>query len=231
VSDRSTNKEYVTTAGLLETEMPISLFICEERPAVQLGLSYPASATPDLTIVGYGAWNGETLSRLRTTQPDHLLFELMGKSKIPGQIARLREACKNTKLMAMTREGNLEDAIFAIDCGVEGLLKKGCTVTEIISAILMLDLHGTYLDPETALQIVGRLDTSDARRKKTMALQLTALEEEVIQNMLEGISNLQIAQRLQVSERTIIDCVGTLKEKFGVTRRLELVLSAKNLAQ
>jgi DNA-binding NarL/FixJ family response regulator len=97
--------------------------------------------------------------------------------------------------MAMTCDGNLEDAIFAIDCGVEGLLKKGCTVTEIISAILMLDLHGTYLDPETALQIVGRLDTSDARRKKMMALQLTALEEEVIQNMLEGISNLQIARR------------------------------------
>jgi DNA-binding NarL/FixJ family response regulator len=155
----------------------------------------------------------------------------MEKSKIAEQIARLREACKKTKLMAMTCDGNLEDAIFAIDCGVEGLLKKGCTVTEIISAILMLDLHGTYLDPETALQIVGRLDTSDARRKKMMALQLTALEEEVIQNMLEGISNLQIAQRLQVSERTIIDCVGTLKEKFGVTRRPELVLSAKNLAQ
>lgn len=211
--------------------MPISLFICEERPAVRLGLSDPASASPDLTIVGYGAWNGETLSRLRTTQPDHLLFELMGKSKIPGQIARLREACKNTKLMAMTREGNLEDAIFAIDCGVEGILKRGCTVTEIISAILTLDLHGTYLDSGTAMQIVGRMDTSDARRKKTMALQLTALEEKVIQNMLEGISNLQIAQRLKVSDRTVNECVSTLKEKFGVTRRLEIVLSAKNLAQ
>lgn len=211
--------------------MPISLFICEERPAVRLGLSDPASASPDLTIVGYGAWNGETLSRLRTTQPDHLLFELMGKSKIPGQIARLREACKNTKLMAMTREGNLEDAIFAIDCGVEGILKRGCTVTEIISAILTLDLHGTYLDSGTAMQIVGRMDTSDARRKKTMALQLTALEEEVIQNMLDGISNLQIAQRLKVSDRTVNECVSTLKEKFGVTRRLEIVLSAKNLAQ
>lgn len=211
--------------------MPISLFICEERPAVRLGLSDPASASPDLTIVGYGAWNGETLSRLRTTQPDHLLFELMGKSKIPGQIARLREACKNTKLMAMTREGNLEDAIFAIDCGVEGILKRGCTVTEIISAILTLDLHGTYLDSGTAMQIVGRMDTSDARRKKTMALQLTTLEEEVIQNMLDGISNLQIAQRLKVSDRTVNECVSTLKEKFGVTRRLEIVLSAKNLAQ
>ena len=211
--------------------MPISLFICEERPAVRLGLSDPASASPDLTIVGYGAWNGETLSRLRTTQPDHLVFELMGKSKIPGQIARLREACKNTKLMAMTREGNLEDAIFAIDCGVEGILKRGCTVTEIMSAILTLDLHGTYLDSGTAMQIVGRMDTSDARRKKTMALQLTALEEKVIQNMLEGISNLQIAQRLKVSDRTVNECVSTLKEKFGVTRRLEIVLSAKNLAQ
>ena len=211
--------------------MPMSLFICEERPAIWLGLTDPSSASPDLTIVGYGAWNGETLSRLRTTQPDHLLFELMGKSKIPGQIARLREACKNTKLMAMTREGNLEDAIFAIDCGVEGILKRGCTVTEIISAILTLDLHGTYLDSGTAMQIVGRMDTSDARRKKTMALQLTALEEEVIQNMLNGISNLQIAQRLKVSDRTVNECVSTLKEKFGVTRRLEIVLSAKNLAQ
>lgn len=211
--------------------MPISLFICEERPAIWLGLTDPSSASPDLAIVGHGAWNGETLSRLRTTQPGHLLFELMERSKIAGQIALLREACKRTKLMAVTNGGDLEDALFAIDCGVEGLLKKGCSVAEIRSAILTLDLHGTYLEPGTAMQIVGSLDTSEARRRKTMALQLTGMEEQVIQNMLEGKSNMQIAARLNVSELTLKDCICILKEKFGVTRRLEIVMSAKNLVQ
>lgn len=212
--------------------MPLRLFILKEDPIIRYRLSASVSDSDDMVIVGEGAWTDETLEDLQSAQPDVLIFELFEESKVPGQIATLRDACgtAKTKLFAVSRGEGLSETLVAIDCGVEGLLKTGFTVAELRSAILKLDRDGTYLCPVQAMEIVGLLDSSESRRKKAMALQLTSLEETVIQDLSAGLSNLEISDRHRVSERTVKACVGTLKNKFGVTQRLDIVLSAKNLA-
>jgi len=212
--------------------MPLRLFILKEDPLIRYRLSAAVSDSDDMVIVGEGAWTEETLGQVRAAQPDVLIFELFDESKVPGQIATLRDACgtAKTKLFAVSRGEGLSETLVAIDCGVEGLLKTGFSVAEIRSAILKLDRDGTYLCPAQAMEIVGLLDSSESRRKKALALQLTSLEETVIQDLSAGLSNLEISDRHRVSERTVKACVGTLKSKFGVTQRLDIVLSAKNLA-
>ena len=212
--------------------MPLRLFILKEDPLIRYRLSASVSDSADMVIVGDGAWTEETLGHLQAAQPDVLIFQLFEESEVPKQIATLRGICASarTKLFAVSRGEGLSEALMAIDCGVEGLLKTGCTVEEIRSAIRKLSQDGTYLDSVTAMKIVGLLDSSEARRKKVLALRLTALEENVVQDLSEGLSNLDISDRHRVSERTVKACVGTLKEKFGVTHRLDIVLSAKNLA-
>jgi DNA-binding NarL/FixJ family response regulator len=212
--------------------MPLSLFILKENPAIRHDLSASVSESSDMVIVGEGAWTEETLGHLQSAQPDVLIFELFEESKVPSQIATLRDACgtAKTKLFAVARGEGLSETLVAIDCGVEGLLKTGCTVAEIRSAILKLDQDGTYLCPAQAMEIVGLLNSSESRRKKAMALRLTSLEETVIQDLSEGLSNLEISDRHRVSERTVKACIGTLKNKFGVTQRLDIVLSANNLS-
>ena len=212
--------------------MPLRLFILKEDPVIRDRLSASVSESDDMVIVGEGAWTEETFTCLRAEQPDVLIFELFEERNVPMQIAALRDVCPaaKTKLFAVSRGEGLSEALTAIDCGVEGLLKTGCTVEEIRSAIRKLDQDGTYLDAVTAMKIVGLIDSSEARRKKALALQLTALEENVIQDLSQGLSNLDISERHRVSERTVKACIGTLKQKFGVTQRLDIVLSAKNLA-
>lgn len=212
--------------------MPLRLFILKEDPLTRYRLSAAVSDSDDMVIVGDGAWTDETLSSLQAAQPDVLVFELFEESKVAQQIETLRSVCSatRTKLFAVSHGEGLSEALMAIDCGVEGLLKTGFTVEEIRSAIRKLSQDGTYLDSVTAMKIVGLLDSSEARRKKVLALRLTALEENVVQDLSEGLSNLDISDRHRVSERTVKACIGTLKEKFGVTQRLDIVLSAKNLS-
>ena len=155
--------------------MPLSLFILKEDPLIRYRLAAAVSDSADMIIVGEGAWTEETLGHLQAAQPDIVIFQLFEESKVPKQIATLRDICPaaKTKLFAVSRGEGLSEALTAIDCGVEGLLKTGCTVAEIRSAILKLDQDGTYLDPGKAMEIVGLLDSSESRRKKAMALQLT----------------------------------------------------------
>jgi DNA-binding NarL/FixJ family response regulator len=232
ISSKAFIKTNIRKRRLQEKAMPLRLFILKEDPLVRYRLSASVSGSDDMVIVGEGAWTEETLGHLRAAQPDVLIFELFEESKVPGQIATLRDACgaAKTKLFAVSRGEGLSETLVAIDCGVEGLLKTGCTVAEIRSAILKLEQDGTYLCPAQAMAIVGLLDSSESRRKKALALQLTALEETVIRDLSEGLSNLEISDRHRVSERKVKACVGTLKNKFGVTQRLDIVLSAKNLA-
>lgn len=210
--------------------MPLSLFILKENPAIRQDLSASVSESSDMVIVGEGAWDDDSLARLRKAQPDCLIFELHEKSAVTAQVASLRELCKRTRFLAITGGIGLDDTIAAIDAGVEGLLEKGCTVEEIRSALSRLEQDGTYLDSTAALQIIRHMDTTEARRRKAMALDLTALEEDVLRDLSDGKGNLEIADHLRVSERTVKACVGTLKKKFGVAERLDIVLSARNLA-
>ena len=185
-----------------------------------------------MVIVGDGAWTEETLGHLPNAQPDVLFFELFEESKVPKQIAALRGACPaaQTKLFAVSRGEGPSETLMAIDCGVEGVLKSGCTVEEIKSAICKLGQDGTYLDPAEAVEILRLMDSSEAQRKKGLALQLSAQEENIIQGLSEGRSNPEIADRLRISERSLKACIGSLKHKFGVRRRLDIVRSSKNLA-
>ena len=212
--------------------MPLRLFVLKEDPVIRSRLSACVSESDDMVIVGDGAWTEETLGHLPNAQPDVLFFELFEESKVPKQIAALRGACPaaQTKLFAVSRGEGLSEALMAIDCGVEGVLKSGCTVEEIQSAIRKLGQDGTYLDPVHAMEIVGSLNSSEARRKKALALQLTAQEGNVIQDLSEGRSNPEIAGRLRISEKKVKACIGGLKDKFGVRQRRDIVRSARNLA-
>lgn len=212
--------------------MPLSLFVIKENPVVRHRLSTAVLKNPDMVIVGDGPWSEETLGRLQAEQPDILIFELFDESQVHTQIATIRKSCPKakTKLLAVARAHSLTDTMAAIDCGVDGLLTSGFTVDEIRSTILKLGQNETYLDSAIALQILGRLDSSETRRKKAMALQLTDLEKDVIRDLSNGQSNLEISDRLSVSERTVKSCISGLKEKFGVKKRLDVVLSAKSLA-
>jgi len=168
--------------------MPLRLFVLKEDPLIRFRLSAAVSNSADMVIVGDGAWTDETLGHLPAAQPDILIFELLEESKVPTQIAALRGACPaaQTKLFAVSRGEGLSETLMAIDCGVEGVLKSGCTIAEIQSAIRKLGQDGTYLDPGEAVEILRLLDSSEARRKKALALQLTAQEGNVIQDLSEG---------------------------------------------
>ena len=212
--------------------MPLRLFVLKEDPVIRYRLSESVSESDDMVIVGDGAWTEETLAHLPTAQPDVLFFELFEESKVPKQIAALRGACPaaQTQLFAVSRGEGPSETLMAIDCGVEGVLKSGCTVEEIQSAIRKLGQDGTYLDPGEAVEILRLLDSSEARRKKALALQLSAEEENIIQDLSEGRSNPEIADRLRISEKKVRACIGGLKDKFGVRQRLDIVRSARNLA-
>lgn len=212
--------------------MSLRLFVLKENPLIRYRLCASISESPDMIVVGEGAWTVETLDRLKAEQPDVLIFELFDASKVPDQIATLRDACpaNRTKLFAIARADHLPEPLVAIDCGVEGLLKSGCTVEEIRMAIIKLSRDGTYLDPETALQIIGSLDSTETRRQQALALQLTDLEQQVIKDLSNGHSNLQISDRLDINERAVKGCIAGLKKKLGVTKRLDIVLSAKRLS-
>ena len=212
--------------------MPLRLFVLKEDPVIRSRLSACVSESDDMVIVGDGAWTDETLGHLPNAQPDVLIFELFEESKVPKQIAALRGACPaaQTKLFAVSRGEGPSETLMAIDCGVEGVLKSGCTVEEIKSAICKLGQDGTYLDPAEAAEILRLMNSSEARRKKALAMQLSADEENIIQDLSEGRSNTEIAVRLRISEKKVKACIGGLKDKFGVRQRRDIVLSARNLA-
>ncbi len=210
--------------------MTIRVFICDDHPIVRLGLASCIGANPAMQVVGEGAWNDDTLALVQSSEPDVLIFELLEKTESRRQLAKLRDAWPQAKLLAFTGNTSLEDTVIALDCGAAGLLTKNCTPDEIRSAILKLDQGDNYLEARIAMRVVAHLRTAETRRKEAQALRLTVREEQVVKCLMEGMTNLQIAHRLMISEKTVKHYVGCLKEKFSANNRLEIVLYAQRVA-
>jgi len=208
----------------------VRVFICDDHPIVRMGLSSCIAANPAMQVVGEGAWNDDTLALVHSSQPDVLIFELLEKTESRRQLAKLRDACPQAKLLAFTGNSCVEETVIALDCGAAGLLTKNCTPDEIRSAILKLDQGDNYLESRIAMRVVAHLRTAEARRKEAQALRLTVREEQVVKCLMEGMTNLQIANRLMISEKTVKHYVGCLKEKFSANNRLEIVLYAQRVA-
>ena len=201
--------------------------IKQRRPAAKI-LVFSMHQHPSFAIQATQA--GALGYVTKSSEPDVLIFELLEKTESRRQLAKLRDSCPQAKLLAFTGNTSLEDTVIALDCGAAGLLTKNCTPDEIRSAILKLDQGDNYLEARIAMRVVAHLRTAEARRKEAQALRLTVREEQVVKCLMEGMTNLQIANRLMISEKTVKHYVGCLKEKFSANNRLEIVLYAQRVA-
>jgi DNA-binding NarL/FixJ family response regulator len=129
------------------------------------------------------------------------------------------------RLVAIS-EKLVESRAFALlRLGVKGLLTYSDAAEQLTRALRVV-AGGGYWVPRTLLSrfVEASLTTGSRRPLITAAGDLTRREREVLEALLENLSNKEIASRLQVSERTAKFHVSNLLAKFGVRRRADLIL-------
>jgi DNA-binding NarL/FixJ family response regulator len=109
--------------------------------------------------------------------------------------------------------------------GVKGLLTYVEAREQLVRALPLVAVGGFWVPRSVLSGFVDSILTGQGRRLKTDAVtNLSRREQEVLDSLLENLSNKEIASKLNIAERTVKFHVSNLLSKFGVRRRADLIL-------
>ena len=156
---------------------------------------------------------------VREKKPDVVLMDLM-MPVMDGVTATkiIREKWLNINVIALTSFKEKDMVEGALKAGAISYLLKTVSAEELISAIRSAVIGQSKLSPEATQVLVQKLKEPDA-----INYDLTQREKEILALMVEGLPNIEIGNRLVVSQSTVKFHVSNVLSKLGVNSRTEAV--------
>jgi len=190
---------------------------------MRAGLRAILEDEPELQVVGEAANGEEALHLAGEYQPDVVLLDIgmpgMDGIEVTRRLVKLSPKIRVLILSVYEDESLLREAIKA---GASGYVIKRAAEEELISAIRAVSRGDMYIHPAiTRLLLKDLSPTVEAR--KDMLESLTHREREVMDYIIRGYTNRQIAEALSISIRTVEGHRASLFGKLGLKNRVELV--------
>lgn len=193
-------------------EKRIRVLIVEDHHVVRKGLMALLSAVPEIEIVGEASDGVEAVACYAPLQPDVTLMDL----RLPNMggveaITRIRSDFPTAHFIVLTTFDGDEDIYRSLQAGAKAYLLKGMTCEELVSTIHAVHGGRTFIPPLIAEKLAARMSWQD----------LTARELRVLERIVAGRANKEIAIDLKISETTVKSHVNSLLGKLGVADRTQ----------
>ncbi len=204
-------------------ETPIRVMIVDDHAVVRSGLSAFLMAYDDLEFVGEASGGLDAVRKCPDIRPDVILMDLVMPEVDGSEATRLiREACPQVQVIALTSYKEEELVQGALKAGAIGYLLKNVSAEELANAIRAAYAGRPTLAPEAAEVLIK----AATHKKEETDPGLTDRELDILQLMVDGLSNPDIAKKLYVSRSTVKFHVSNILMKLGAASRTEAVSMA-----
>ncbi|HBX49530.1 MAG: hypothetical protein A2275_16595 [Bacteroidetes bacterium RIFOXYA12_FULL_35_11] len=205
----------------------IKIMIVDDHEIFRSGLKMVINKLKFAKVVSEASNGKECLSILSENNlPDIVLMDIQMPEMNGIEATRAAlEMYPNLKIVALTMFNEDEYVESMIDAGVKGFILKNITKEIFEKALLAINKGNNYYSEELWSFFTKRL-THEDKPSLGEDLKLTRREVEILNLLLEGLSNKEIADRLFVSERTIIGHKSNLLSKTGCKSTVHLLAYA-----
>jgi DNA-binding NarL/FixJ family response regulator len=204
------------------------LVLVDDHPTLLAGLATIFAADRRYEIVGTGASAPEALELARAKVPDVMIVDLSMPGEVFAAIDEISLEYPMLKLVVFTAFANVDLALRALDAGAHAFVLKGRPADDLFDAIAAVRRGELFVSPEFSQRLVAGF-RNRTRREATTTLKLSAREQQLVDCLLEGQTNKEIARTLALTEKTVKHYMTNLMTKLQVKNRLEVVLAAKRL--
>jgi len=196
---------------------PIRILIVEDHFVARAGMAAVLNAQDDMTVVAEVANGEQAVAAFREYMPDVTLIDM----RMPGMsgfeaVAIINAQFPAARIVALSTFGGDEDIRRALSAGAKSYLTKDVLHDELLGAIRAVNAGETYLPAN----IKATLDS------KKLHPDLSTRELEVLELIVQGLSNKQLAYHLKIAEDTAKNHVKSILKKLGADDRTQAATRA-----
>jgi two-component system response regulator DesR len=189
----------------------IRVLLAEDQAMVRGALVALLDREPDIEVVAEVARGDTVVEATLTARPDVALLDI----EMPGgggltAAQALRTALPSCRVVILTTFGRSGYLRRAMESGAVGFLLKDAPAKALASALRRVMQGERVVDPELALLVLSEGNNP-----------LTPREREVLAAALPGLSHVEIAARLALSEGTVRNHLSAAIQKLGAHNRME----------
>ena len=195
----------------------IRVLVVEDHHVVRQGLVALLNVVDGIEVVGEAADGVEAIAQFRKCQPNVTLIDLrMPRLSGVEVIQRIRMETPAARFIVLTTYDGDEDIFRALQAGARAYLLKGMTTDDLVATIRTVHAGRSHIPPAIAQRLAERVGTEE----------LTPREFDVLEQIVGGCSNKEIATALDISEATVKTHINSLLGKLGVTDRTQAATAA-----
>jgi DNA-binding NarL/FixJ family response regulator len=194
----------------------VRVLLVDDHAVVRQGLRAFLRLQPDVEIVGEAAGGESAVAAAASARPDVVLMDLvMPEGDGVAAIRELAVAAPGARVLVLSSFADDDRVFAAMQAGAAGYLLKDVEPDALAEAIREVHRGRPALHPDVAARLMRRA----ADPAGPAAESLTPREREVLQLVVEGYANKQIARRLGITEKTVKTHVSSILAKLRVSDR------------
>jgi DNA-binding NarL/FixJ family response regulator len=212
-----------------DAEPVISVFVISGICLYRDGLADMLGHTGRIVVVGSAAnvAEGVSLCKRLAERPDVILLDTIPEDA-EHRIGSLTAALPGARVLALTVPNRESEILAVAEAGIAGFVTSDASLDELVAAIESVARDEALCSPSVTAALMRRLASLARERPESSPIEpLTAREREILELIDDGLSNKQIAQRLQIELSTVKNHVHNILGKLRVERRAEAAAIAR----
>jgi DNA-binding NarL/FixJ family response regulator len=208
----------------------IRILLIEDNRLLREGMVAMINGQADMKVVAASGGNENTVLKARTVRPQVILIDLGLRNQNGLRVvASLRKATPALKVIGMGLIPTQSDIVECVQAGASGFILKDATVEDFLRTIRSVAHGGKVLPPLLTGSLFSHVieyALKKGKDKLNRAVRMTKREREIIALIAEGLSNKEIAQRLNIATYTAKSHIHNIMEKLALHTRLQVAMHA-----
>ncbi|GIO11327.1 DNA-binding response regulator [Cohnella xylanilytica] len=199
------------------------VLLADDHPLFRSGVRNLIQTTEDLEVVGEASSGEEAVELASSLLPDVIVMDI----RMPGMngieaTKRIKEKHPEVKILIVTMLKNDKSVFAAMKMGASGYVLKDAGEMELLHSIRLAGNGGAVFSSDIAARMMDYFTSAHASDTNNPVLKdLTGREKEILELIVAGKTNNQIADRLYLSAKTVANHVSNILNKLQVSDRHE----------
>lgn len=210
-----------------------TIMIVDDHPLFREGLKTIIDKNPGYDVIGEAGSGGDALKMIKKLKPDLVLLDI----SLPDQsgitlIGDMQHASPQTQVIIISMHSKINYIVRAFQAGARGYITKESASGKLRQGISTVLKGDYFMDTSISRQVIKKLVGIPAHEKRfhnTAYDNLTPREQEVMGKMAEGLSTIEISERLFISPKTVDNHRSSIMRKLDLHSTIEITRYAAKL--